>query len=248
MGLSPVTLNTAIIDEELVASISRILTKNGVPCVLWGNYLLTIYGVPSIVDSIDFVVPDTLVAKATSALQPTGLLSCAEPKTCTAVAERRVSPIPISHFHIDSDFTVSLYGQSSTLWFLPPLAESVNTKSYIGDIILASDPRLPLKRPGRGHGAFRDATLPVYIPAAHRLLESFIRSIAKARRGINEGFFLSMVTYIEEYVDGDGLLDERSLERRCRDFYQGYKSCRKPTIVLLDELEAAFTVTATTNL
>ena len=50
MGSLPVTFNTSLIDEHLVASISQILTDDGVPCVLWGNYLLTIYGVPSIVD------------------------------------------------------------------------------------------------------------------------------------------------------------------------------------------------------
>lgn len=50
MGPSPVTLDTSIINEELVGSLSRILTENGIPCVLWGNYLLTVYGVPSMVD------------------------------------------------------------------------------------------------------------------------------------------------------------------------------------------------------
>jgi len=53
-GLSSFALDTAIIDEELVGSISRILTENAIPCVLWGNYLLTVYGVPSIVD-VSFV-------------------------------------------------------------------------------------------------------------------------------------------------------------------------------------------------
>lgn len=43
-------LNTEVIDETLVASISHILLGSNIPCVLWGNYILTIYGVPSIVD------------------------------------------------------------------------------------------------------------------------------------------------------------------------------------------------------
>jgi hypothetical protein len=43
-------LDTTVIDEKLVASISRLLTSAKIPCVLWGNYLLTIYGVPSIVN------------------------------------------------------------------------------------------------------------------------------------------------------------------------------------------------------
>jgi len=44
------SLDTKVIDETLVASISRILTRKKIPCVLWGNYLLTVYGVPTIVD------------------------------------------------------------------------------------------------------------------------------------------------------------------------------------------------------
>jgi hypothetical protein len=43
-------LDTTVIDENLVASISQLLTGNGIPCILWGNYLLTVYGVPSIVN------------------------------------------------------------------------------------------------------------------------------------------------------------------------------------------------------
>jgi hypothetical protein len=43
-------LDTTVIDEKLVASISRLLTSNKIPCILWGNYLLTVYGVPSVVN------------------------------------------------------------------------------------------------------------------------------------------------------------------------------------------------------
>lgn len=49
-----------------------------------------------------------------------------------------------------------------------------------------------------------------------------------------------MVIYIDEYVDGDGLLDKANLEERCLDFYEGFISFSKPTIVLLDELAAGF--------
>lgn len=38
------------LDNDLVASISLLLDKAGVPNLLWGNYLLTVYGVPTIVD------------------------------------------------------------------------------------------------------------------------------------------------------------------------------------------------------
>ncbi|CAG8979806.1 hypothetical protein HYALB_00011256 [Hymenoscyphus albidus] len=223
MENSLAALDTTTIDENLVGSISQILNEHGIPSVQWGNYLLTLYGVPSIVDSIDFIVPDSLIPNATHALQPTGLLACTEPSTCTAIAKNRASPIPKSHFHIDSEFTVSLYEQSTTLWVLPSLTQS--TQSV--DIISASDSRLPTKRPGRGHGRFRNTTFPVQIPTAHRLLESYVRSIAIARRGSYVGFFLDMITYVEEHVDGDGLLDVSGLEGRCREFYEGFIGFRK---------------------
>jgi hypothetical protein len=38
------------LDNNLVASISSLLDLADVPNLLWGNYLLTIYGVPTIVD------------------------------------------------------------------------------------------------------------------------------------------------------------------------------------------------------
>lgn len=38
------------LDRKLVATISSILTSAGVSNILWGNYLLTVYGVPTIVD------------------------------------------------------------------------------------------------------------------------------------------------------------------------------------------------------
>lgn len=38
------------IGNEFVAMISRILNSAGIPNLLWGNYLLTVYGVPSIID------------------------------------------------------------------------------------------------------------------------------------------------------------------------------------------------------
>lgn len=38
------------LDMKLVATISSILNSANVPNILWGYYLLTVYGVPTIVD------------------------------------------------------------------------------------------------------------------------------------------------------------------------------------------------------
>lgn len=43
-------LDLRVVDENLAASISQRLAINRIPCILWGNYLLTVYGVPSIVN------------------------------------------------------------------------------------------------------------------------------------------------------------------------------------------------------
>lgn len=38
------------LDDELVAAVAGALDEAHVPNLLWGNYLLTVFGVPSIVD------------------------------------------------------------------------------------------------------------------------------------------------------------------------------------------------------
>lgn len=48
------------------------------------------------------------------------------------------------------------------------------------------------------------------------------------------------MTYIGEYVDGDGLLDEARVESRCRELYSGLKNGRKPMRSLVKDLEASF--------
>lgn len=154
--------------------------------------------------------------------------------------ETRTSPPPTVHFPIDAEMTVSMYAQSSTLWFLPGLALDKITCSP--NFILASDSRLPSLRPGRGHGVFHISALPVYIPTAHLLLEAFIRLVIRSPNRKHRCYAIAMVTYIGEYGDGDGLLDEAKVENRCREFYSGLKSGRKPMGSLIRDLEASFTV------
>jgi len=50
-----------------------------------------------------------------------------------------------------------------------------------------------------------------------------------------------MLTYIEEFVQADGLLDLSSLEVRCREFYEALQVLKKHPIILAKELVAAFT-------
>ncbi|KFY36119.1 hypothetical protein V494_05301 [Pseudogymnoascus sp. VKM F-4513 (FW-928)] len=227
------SLDTTVIDETLVASISRILVESNIPCVLWGNYLLAIYGVPSIVD----VSSSSTVIRGVCASNK-GLADCSELELCTAVVKTRTSPPPAVHFHIDAEMTVSIYTQYSTLWFLPELI--LNKITHSPDFILASDSRLPPPRPGRGRGAFHASPFPVYIPTAHRLLEAFICLILRPPDGKYRCFAIAMVTYIGEYVDEDGLLNEEKVESRCKEFYSGLKNGRKPMRSLVEDLKAGF--------
>ena len=47
--LIPDNISGLPLSQELVAAVARRLDSDGVPNVLWGNYLLTVFGVPSIV-------------------------------------------------------------------------------------------------------------------------------------------------------------------------------------------------------
>jgi hypothetical protein len=48
---------------------------------------------------------------------------------------------------------------------------------------------------------------------------------------------MAMLTYIMEYVDGDGLLNENLLESCCRIFIQHLKEGKHSSEDLLDEFE-----------
>lgn len=51
------------LDSKFVVTVSRILNSAGVPDLLWGNYLLTIYGVPTIIDISILLNSDISVAE-----------------------------------------------------------------------------------------------------------------------------------------------------------------------------------------
>lgn len=52
------------LDNKFVAKISQILNAAGVPNLLWGNYLLTVYGVPTIIDVGNFLAFDGKFTKS----------------------------------------------------------------------------------------------------------------------------------------------------------------------------------------
>ncbi|KLU91866.1 hypothetical protein MAPG_10815 [Magnaporthiopsis poae ATCC 64411] len=214
------------LSEEFVASIARALNKARVPCVLWGHYLLNVHGVPSIIASIDFVVPDEDLTHGANALTDvTCLAECPNPAGCITSSEARPTPPPAFHKHVqDSDITVGLFPQSETLWFLPPIDSAL--LSPAGDKLpcqftLAShQSTLPPWRPGRGAGVFKPGHHPIVVPRSHILLEAFLRLYARNVGKRIGSFGMAMIGYMEGYVDDDGLLDAGLLPEPLRGFYK----------------------------
>lgn len=225
------------VDEHVVKHISGLLSEAGVPSFLWGDYVLTIFGVPSIIGGIDFVVPDDELPTAIAVLKNAGLKLCPDPKLCFVSRKERRSPVPVFHMHIhEQDVSISLRAHSKTLWFAPtPGGAEPAWQSYY---ISASDASLPKPRLGRGHGALSPDGPKVLIPRAHVLLEAYIRLISALRDDFAT-FFISMTIYMEEYVAPDGLIDDNLLSKPCRDFWDESREARRPMIQLLDELQLA---------
>ena len=135
--------------------------------------------------------------------------------------------------------TVGLYLQSETLWFLPPLKSSLlppealqlQTPTAIPQpFVLGTDDNvLPHWRPGRGAGAFsKTLKHPVIVPKSHILLEAFLRLFARDWQKPQGSFAISMVSYMEEYVDDEGLLDATLLPEPLQKFYSELRTVRKP--------------------
>ncbi|KAJ5102018.1 hypothetical protein NUU61_004240 [Penicillium alfredii] len=138
--MSAIRIQAQSLDDKLVATISRTLTSAGVPNILWGNYLLTVYGIPTIVDGVAFVVADDLTAIASSSLRKAGFPACVKGLSCPFLTAYQRLPLA-AHLHIDDELVISIYRKSDVLWEL----------SW-SDLISASDLRLPSAVLGRGRG------------------------------------------------------------------------------------------------
>ncbi|KAL7622037.1 hypothetical protein AAE478_007538 [Parahypoxylon ruwenzoriense] len=234
--------------QSLVASIAQRLNSAQIPCVLWGHFLFNVHGIPSIIDSIDFVIPDDcLEVGAKEVAQIDSLTMCPDMEGCRASSTERFTPGPAFHLHVKGlEITAGLYVQSETLWFLPPLQTSLSfpTKLPISsDFLFASDQTpLPPWRPGRGSGVFQPGNHEVIVPKAHILLEAFLRIHARDSGKRVGSFGISMITYIEEYVDDDGLLDVNQLPEPLRSFYVEFRQGGKPVWQWNQELKAALGV------
>lgn len=132
---------------------------------------------------------------------------------------------------VDSEASVTLYTQSDTLWFLPTFDESLlppslNLSQYY---TLASESNLvPPYRLGRGFGAFDDGTHPVIIPKSYILLEAFMLIYTRDVGTTQGQMAMSMIDYIDLYVDGDGYLDHEQLSDPFKQMYAELKEGNMP--------------------
>ncbi|KAI1109640.1 hypothetical protein F5Y14DRAFT_455810 [Nemania sp. NC0429] len=219
------------IDQALVKSLSQTLIDSGVTPILWGDYLLTIYGVPSIVGCLDFIIPKEGLPGAISALKKMEkLCMCSDIRACSVAREERLPPIPLFHMHLGtpaSKLYVYLWSHSEILGSVPEAKIPVRTaieKNPTRLYISASDKSvLPEPRPGRGRGALSEGGGQVIVPSSHIMLEAYIRLSAAHLDGGHGPFYLSMITYVEEYIAGDGLLDEKLLSEPAQTFWQGWQ-------------------------
>jgi hypothetical protein len=240
--------------EALIVSIAIALDTAQIPCVLWGHCLLQVHGVPTIIGSVDFVIPDDHLQAASGVLNALALANdslltpCPCPNECSKTAPTRPTPPPSFHTHIyDSSVSVGLYLQRDTLWFLPPLN---STRDYLSSpttrdlssasspFILASDQTfLPPWRPGRASGHFKPRQFPVLVPKAHVLLEAYIRIYARDVGTMIGSFAITMVSYMEMYVDRDGFLDVDQLPDVIKTLYCERRERRQPVQLWTQKLK-----------
>ncbi|KAH6631048.1 hypothetical protein B0J18DRAFT_422958 [Chaetomium sp. MPI-SDFR-AT-0129] len=243
------------LSQSFVASIARALNTAGVPCVLWGHCLLGLHGVPSIIGSVDFVIPDhSLTAGAKALSSCPGLVPCPDPLSCFATSKERHTQPPAHHAHLNDDLeiTAGLYFQSDTLWFLPPLDHSLLLPNRNSDadadllppyLALASDRQVfPPWRPGRGAGVFESDGDAVIALKSHTLLEAYMRLYARDQGKRVGSFGIAMIAYMQLYVDADGYLDAELLPEPLRTSYAELQRGGKPIRQWMLELKDALGV------
>ena len=195
--------------------------------------------------SIDFVIPDAcLTAGMRTLVGLKSLTPCPDLEVCSISSQDRYTPPPAFHTHIkDSEVIVSLYSQSETIWFLPPLDDSLLCPTKLNlpsHFALASDHTILLPwRPGRGSGVFQSDQNPVVVLKPHALLEAFLRLYARDEGKRVSAFAIAMIAYVEGYIDDAGLLDASLLPEPLKTSYQELREGKKPVLQWTNELKEA---------
>ncbi|PWY90483.1 hypothetical protein BO94DRAFT_565094 [Aspergillus sclerotioniger CBS 115572] len=205
--MSTFRFNGQDLSNNLVNLISSILNDAGVPNLLWVNYLLTVYGVPAIVDAnvvsymflcqgVSSIVPDALTETDFSTSSHAGFLACTQGLKCPySIASQGMSTV--AHLHINDELVISLYRKSDMLWDFPDFNIATNS----ADITSASNIQLSPARLG-----------PV------RYCEAVVLRLCRDHDSPREPYRMTMLTYVVEYVDGTDSFHEECLKEDNRKF------------------------------
>ncbi|KAJ5232785.1 hypothetical protein N7468_005741 [Penicillium chermesinum] len=233
MANSPV--EAELTHDSLVASISQVLIDARIPNLLWGNYLLTVYGVPTIVDDVAFVLADEHIAMAESAVKEANFVPCTKGLNCPRVNGFQAQPPP-KHLHINEEFVIPLHEKSDVLWKFGEFGFSQFENNP--DILSASDLRLLSAVPGRGRGRFPQEFSFVRIPSAAVFCEALILLLCRDYDSSYETYWLAILSYILEYVDETDIFNGNDLGEEYRKFYYALKGGDPMVWSYLDELRS----------
>ncbi|KAM5464234.1 hypothetical protein MauCBS54593_007053 [Microsporum audouinii] len=136
------------LSEELAATVSELLNSRNIPNALWGNFLLIVYGIPSLSNDIGFVIPDDKIPTARKIISNNTDLDACQDQDCSIICLGS-HPKPKLHFHLQQkDLCIAFYSQSFVIPNIHDMTDCGNA------FISASDPCLPRYQLGYGKGAF----------------------------------------------------------------------------------------------
>ncbi|KAK0117572.1 hypothetical protein ONS95_011908 [Cadophora gregata] len=217
------------LDLRMATAVSNCLLEAGIPCVLWGNWLMSIHGVNGGSNCVEFVVPDESIEAAAGKISTSsGLPRCSDPN-CDMLPEDRGSRPPAAHFHLDEDrgtgLTLDLHLKSTTLGFIPSLVFQPQSEKEVPDIIEASDPSIPLfTSEGGPTGRLQGIPISIYIPSLHILTEAWIRDSVTAKNESHGDFADIMVAEILMYADKYEPVNTSLMEPRIATYFLGLRN------------------------
>ena len=246
------------LDNNLVTNSSGILNSACILNLLWSNYLLTIYGVPTFVDvSIPIPLKERLLIPAGRDLRDSRWIyqnSFIPSHEC----QFRLSPVPKTFnrlpflkwppktstrtpAHEKRQSTRSMHiGKSNVLWELPEFqlpSFDPDPDTRTPNIWSASDPRLPAYILGRGRGRLLPEFCHLRTSSPTRYYEAVILLLCRDSDTHYEVFWIAMLTYIMEILDeGSRILSEEDLGEEFRGLYHAVKGGERRMWVVLGEL------------
>ena len=200
---------------------------------------------------LHFVVPDANIAAAGEVLR-TGhfshtLVACPDTMKCLeGNSPDRRRPHPAFHMHIlqETGHPVSLFPQSETIWFLPPLSASLarpracQLPPYLA---LACDrTALPFYEQPPMWGAFHSDQTVVLVPKAHILVAALMRILARDHDTKVGSNVMTQFLYIPIHAENLGFLDLDILPEPFKKIYEDFRD--EPTFWPLLRLQRALSI------